>query len=389
MRIVFDISRLYVNQTGIGTCIRNLQAALGQIAPPDMEFIYVKPNYIVQANYKKWLPHPLAKVAEHGLLNWWYQVDLPLRLRHLKADLLFSPDPASPVFAPCPTVITLYDMLVDIYPQFYGRVWRWLYHLFDQNALKRAAAIICISHTTQQDLVRMLGVEAGRTQVIPIAADPVFQPLAEACVGPTLVKFGLTAQKYLLFVGGTNPRKNLQTLLKAFQVIAPRWPALRLVIVGVNADPNKSGSQVSMGGPTNQEWQTSYNIPDELKAALIAPGYVSQDDLVALYNGATALVFPSLYEGFGLPPLEAMACGCPVAAANTGALPEVVGEAALLCDPTQPAALVAQLEKLLNDPHLRLALQAAGFAQTKKFDWLTTANRTLQLLREVSNAASY
>jgi alpha-1,3-rhamnosyl/mannosyltransferase len=284
-------------------------------------------------------------------------------------------------------------MLVDIYPQFYGRVWRWLYHLFDQNALKRAEAIICISHTTQRDLIRMLGVAAERTQVIPIAADPVFQPLAEGSANSTLINiknFGLTPHNYLLFVGGTNPRKNLKTLLEAFQILRPKWPELRLVVVGVNAGHNKSGSQAIASNAVNLDWQAAFNIggDEELKAAIVAPGYVSQTELIALYNGATALVFPSLYEGFGLPPLEAMACGCPVVAANTGALPEVVGEAALLCDPTQPKTLAAQLEKLLSDPHLRLELRAAGFEQTKKFDWLTTANRTLQLLRKVAASTS-
>lgn len=384
MRIAFDISRSYVNQTGIGACIKNLRAAFEQIPHPDVEFVYLKPGYLENPGWKKW-PHPLAKTAEHTALNFWYQIHLPLLLRRLKCDVLFSPDPASPVFAPCPSVIMLYDMLVDIYPQYYGRVWRWLYHLLDQNALRRADRIICISQTTQRDLLKRLRLPASKTYVVTIAPDPIFRPLPIHQVAPVLAKYGLVRQNYLLFVGGTNPRKNLGGMLEAFHLINQKWPALQLVIVGINAG-NKSGSKNQQRKGGNSNWQTDFGIEKNLQNRIVTPGYIEQTELLALYNGATALVFPSLYEGFGLPPLEAMACGCPVAVANTGALPEVLGQAALQFDPHQPAQIAAQIELLLTSDELRTRLRDAGFEQIKKFDWLITANRTLEILVRVGQS---
>ncbi len=378
MRVAFDISRSQVNQTGIGACIKNLQAAFEQIPHPDVEFVYLKPNYIENPGWKNW-PRPLARVAAHTALNFWYQIHLPWLLRRLKCDVLFSPDPASPVFAPCPSVILLYDMLVDIYPQYYGRAWRWLYCIFDQNALRRADRIICISQTTQRDLLRRLRVPASKTYVVTIAPDPIFRPLPMHEVAPMLAKYGLVSQNYLLFVGGTNPRKNLTGMLAAFRLINQKWSDLQLVVVGVNAG-NKSGSRNEPQKIGNSNWQTDFGIEKNLQNRIVTPGYIEQTELVAFYNGATALIFPSLYEGFGLPPLEAMACGCPVAVANTGALPEVVGQAALQFDPHQPAQIAAQIELLLTNPTLRSQLQLAGFEQIKKFDWPTTARRTLQML---------
>lgn len=381
MRVGFDISRLYLNQTGIGSCIKNLQAAFEQLPHPAVEFIYLKPSFLGKPNSKS-SSGKLGKVAEHLALNYWYQVGLPLRLRQLKCDVLLSPDPASPVFAPCPSVVTLYDMLVDIYPQYYGLVWRWFYHLFDQNALRRADRVICISRATQRDLLQMLAVPAERTRVIPIAADPVFRPLAFEEVNKVLSRYNLLAQNYLLFVGGTNPRKNLRGMLAAFNLLSSRWPLLQLVVVGLNAG-NKSGSRVSTNQTGDAGWQNAFDIATDLQTRIVAPGYVSQSDLIALYTGATALVYPSLYEGFGLPPLEAMACGCPVIISNTGAMPEVVGAATLPFNPLNPSEIVTQLEILLSQPHERARLIAAGFEQTKKFDWLETARRTLLVLNEV------
>lgn len=381
MLIAFDISRSYVNQTGIGMCIKNLQTAFEQIPHPDVEFVYLKPGYLENPRWKNW-PRLLAKVSEHVALNFWYQIHLPLQLRRLKCDLLFSPDPASPVFAPCPSVIMLYDMLVDIYPQYYGRAWRWLYHLFDQNALRRADRIICISQITQRDLLQRLRVPALKTQVVPIAPDPIFQPLPDHQVAPILAKYGLVNQNYLLFVGGTNPRKNLRGMLAAFRLINQKWPDLQLVIVGVNAG-DKSGSKSEPQTSENPNWQTAFGIEAAMQKRIVTPGYIAQTELVALYNGATALVFPSLYEGFGLPPLEAMACGCPVVVANTGALPEVVGQAALQFNPHNSTEVATQIEILLTNAELRTRLRAAGFEQIKKFDWPTTARRTLKILIEL------
>lgn len=393
MRVAFDISRLYLNQTGIGSYIQSLQTALDSVKPADLEIIYLKPNFLNKqqkpTNQKSFATAKLlgkinrigAKAWEHFRLNYWYQVQLPLQLWKLKCDLLFSPDPASPIFAPCPSVIMLYDLLVDMYPQFYGKAWRWLYHLFDQNALLRTDKVICASEATRADFLRLHRFPVKRTAVIYGSYDPAFRQLPDAQVATTLAKFDLQEKPYLLFVGGTNPRKNLRGVLAAFEILSANWPDLQLVVVGINAG-NKSSSRTATA-PQSFDW-TSYGISPELSRRVLMPGYLPRPDLIALYNGAVALVFPSLYEGFGIPPLEAMACGCPVVAANTGSLPEICGEAALYCDPLQPSAIANQLTKLLENPQLRQDLRQAGFDRIKKFDWQSTAQRIIEIFLDTA-----
>jgi glycosyltransferase involved in cell wall biosynthesis len=211
-----------------------------------------------------------------------------------------------------------------------------------------------------------MGFPEEKVTVIPLAPNEAFQPVNQADAVDTVTRYGLQPGRYFLHVGTVEPRKNLLRLLRAFERISradPRAPDL--VFVG--------GS-----GWRNREFYRAIETsPAGSRVRLM--GYLPEHDLAALYSASLATVYPSLYEGFGLPPLEAMACGAPVVTSNTSSLPEVVGDAALLVDPRDVGAIEAALVQVKEDPVLREALRAKGLQRAKQFSWDVTARRTLEV----------
>jgi glycosyltransferase involved in cell wall biosynthesis len=228
--------------------------------------------------------------------------------------------------------------------------------------------VITISHHVKQEMVERLGVDPARIDVTYLAADEHFRPAAAEVVERVLQSRGLPA-RYILTVGTVEPRKNLATLLTAYarlpQDIRESHP---LVIVGMRGwvgDSSHYGEVAALAERLG------------LAEKVIFAGYLPDDELPAVYSGAAAFVFPSLYEGFGLPPLEAMACGTPVVSSNAASLPEVVGEAAVLFDPQSAEALTAALERLLTHEADANALIARGLDQARRFSWERCARETL------------
>lgn len=234
----------------------------------------------------------------------------------------------------------------------------------DLAGIRRAAAIIAISNTTRRDLIDQLGLPAAKVRVISPGIDPRrYRPAGTESADP-----------YLLFVGSEQPRKNLSALLGAFAALkrSGRHPNLRLVKVG---DPG--GSEAPFRARTLQAIR-ELDIADHIEL----PGRVPHQRLIELMSGARCLVQPSLYEGFGLPPLEAMACGCPVIVSDRGALPETAGPAALVTQPTAEA-LAENIDRMLGDRSLRERMRRAGADRVQQFDWDRTARDTLELYRSV------
>jgi alpha-1,3-rhamnosyl/mannosyltransferase len=229
-------------------------------------------------------------------------------------------------------------------------------------ALRRAAALPCISETTRADLVRLFPYAASKASVIPLAADPGFGAPVATPGHPAL-----EGKPYVLAVGTLEPRKNLERLLAA-------WSSLD--------ETARAGHVLALVGPVGWDSAPILAAARDRGAQLL--GRVSEDELRALYAGASAFAYPSLYEGFGLPVLEAMAAGAPVVTSNVSSLPEVAGDAALLVDPHDAGAIGAALARLLGDRALAEDLRARGRVQAATYSWERTARETLALLRSIA-----
>jgi glycosyltransferase involved in cell wall biosynthesis len=275
-------------------------------------------------------------------------------------------------FLPPPTrgsgvVLVVHDLAYERFPETAPQMdarWRRVFRRW----LRRAAAVIVPSHSAERDLLAHHDVEPGLVRVVPHGVEPFVRPERSA-IGEALDRFGVGG-RYVLFVGGIEPRKNLRRLVEAFgRSDTDAW----LVIAGgrTNWIPEE-GDRLA---------EAVAALPSDVRRRVVMTGYVSERDKRELLAGAEVLAYPSLYEGFGLPVLEAFAAGIPVLTSTVSSLPEVAGDAALLVDPRDPAALAAGLERLLGDDGLREGLRRAGRERARAFSWETTAARTAEVLR--------
>ncbi|NLG58880.1 MAG: glycosyltransferase family 4 protein, partial [Gammaproteobacteria bacterium] len=258
-------------------------------------------------------------------------------------------------------------------PEHHKRLNRWYLNATMPLYCRRATHIIAISECTQRDLMAAYGVPPDKITVIYEAASPHFSPRSAEEVARVRAAYHLP-ERYLLFVGTIEPRKNLIRLLNAFEVVHAEGLTDGLVIVG------------RRGWLADEFYAALEQSP--ARNAVHLPGYVADADLPALYTGAQALAMPSLYEGFGLPVLEAMACGAPVACSNTSSLPELTGQAAVHFAPDDTASITEALRDLLADAELRARLAAEGVAQARRFTWEQTAAQTRQVYQAVLEAAA-
>jgi glycosyltransferase involved in cell wall biosynthesis len=238
--------------------------------------------------------------------------------------------------------------------------------------LRRVDAIITDSECSQRDIAHYLQVPKEKITVTMLAAARHFRVLSQAESAPALARAGV-APPYILYVGSLEPRKNLLRLLEAYRLVrewSPRWG---LVIVGAR----NAWKSTPVAAAVER-----YGLQDNVTFT----GYVPDEDLPALYNGAGLFCFPSLYEGFGLPVLEAMACGAPVVTSNTSSLPEVAGEAALLVDPYDVEAIAAAMQRVLSEPELAEDLRRRGLARAAEFTWERTARETIAVYERVLEA---
>jgi glycosyltransferase involved in cell wall biosynthesis len=292
----------------------------------------------------------------------WAQLSLPRRLRDDRASVLLSPVPEGTLFAPVPQVMVVHDLIPLRLPGSFPRQYLYFRHVLPR-ILRACRVVVTDSQSTKRDVTRFYGIEAS-VSVIPCGYDRRrFRPGIDA--GAVKRKHGLDA--YVLFVGNLFPHKNLPALFAAFERLAKRFPH-SLVIAG-KKDPRYYPALASQAAVIGEARRVRFL------------DYVPPEDLPALYAGADAFVLPSLYEGFGLPVLESMACGTPVIASRAGSLPEAAGDGALLVEPIDVGALTAAIEAVLGDSALREDLRRRGFAQVARFGWERTALEMLELLK--------
>lgn len=297
----------------------------------------------------------------------WMQTCLALRLLADKVSLLLSPLPEGMVFPTVPQMVVVHDLIPLYFPEAFPRQYYYFRYVVPA-ILKSAAIVIADSENTKRDIVTMYGLDSRLVHVVPAGYD---QGRYNVGIDAKEVKETYGLDTYLLYVGNLLPHKNLQQLLRAFEPISKTF-SCQLVLAGrkdLRYYPALEAETKVLG----------------LEGRVVFLDYVSPGDLPGLYAGAEAFVFPSLYEGFGLPILEAMACGTPVISSHTSSLPEVAGNAALLIDPFDHAALAGAMEAVLGNPGMREEMRRKGIDQAKRFSWGGTARRILEILREVGD----
>jgi len=306
---------------------------------------------------------------------FWEQGVQPFALQKERVDLLHALAFVTPLLSPCPAVVTIYDLSFILYPDSFKRAKCFYLSLFTRLSAGKARRVIAISQSTQRDVVRLLGVPPDKVEVVYCGLDEAFRPLDEDRVAAFRSKRGLP-ERFILFVGTIEPRKNVTRLIEAFATLRPCDPAtLR------PCDP--ATLKLVIGGAKGWFYEDVFARVEELglEDKVMFPGYIPASELPLWHNAAELFVYPSLYEGFGLPPLEAMACGTPVVAANTSSLPEVVGQAGLTVDPLDVEGLAEAMRRALGDEALRQEMRERGLQRAKGFSWTKTAQETVQVYR--------
>jgi glycosyltransferase involved in cell wall biosynthesis len=301
----------------------------------------------------------------------WEQLRLPLATRHEAVDVFHSPANTTPCWKPAPTIVTVHD--VKLLEATGDGVRSRLYHRpIQQFAIRRAAAVICPSEFTKREVLKHFRIEPGRVTVIHNGVGTQFHPLADhKPIESVRHKYGINGD-FVLFAGGESAPKNISTLLAAFAVVCARCEDILLVVPGIRTE-------------TILQAHLAEAKRLHVERRIIFPGYIPEAELIALMNAARLFVYPSLSEGFGLPPLEAMACGAPVAASDATSIPEVVGDAALLFEASSVNATAEAIERLLTDSSLCRLLRDKGFRRAAHFTWRRAAEATLQVYYEAAS----
>jgi glycosyltransferase involved in cell wall biosynthesis len=369
-RVVLDARTATDHFPGIGRYAVNLARALIQVAP-DLELSLLQdPSAPASRLALPELPRITCPVSPFALRQQWA---VPRILRQSRADVYHSAYYLMPYLPGVPTVLTYYDLIPIRYPHYFSRWQPLIYRLATVLALRTAGLTLAISESTRTDLIRYFHADPERLAVTPLAADERMRPAAPEQINAVRWKHHLPEQ-YVLYLGVNKPHKNLVKLVEAWSHFKSRNP--------------HSTVQLVIAGHWDERYPEAKRLCEELglREAVAFAGPVAEADLPALYSGAMLFVFPSLYEGFGLPVLEAMACGTPVICSSTSSLPEVAGNAAVLIDPANVEALAEALQSVLDDDERRRLLRARGLAQADRFSWRETARRTAEAYRSLSHS---
>ena len=353
---------------GIGRYVSNLaQAMVPQLANDERLVLLIdssRPSrWQLPAQSGRGVQWVETAVSPFSLSQQWH---IPRLLKQLGADVYHSPYYLMPYAPGVPTVLTFYDLIPQFFPQYSSFRARLFVRQTTRLALRTAYQIIAISEATRRDLLAHYPVPSERVTTVSLAADPHFQLQSAVEMARVRQKYDLPT-RYVLYLGSNKPHKNLLNLIKGWALLDTD---VTLVIAG--------------------SWNNQYPQAKEAAAAvnkrIIFLGTVDENDLPSLYARATVFVFASLYEGFGLPVIEAMACGTAVACSNTFSLPEVGGDAVAYFDPAKPQEIATILQHLLQDDSYRDGLREKGLIQARKFSWEKTAVSTLQIYRQTHEA---
>jgi len=375
LHIAIDARR--IRDFGIGTYIRSLVHALGGI---DQENHYSLITQPADARMLAGLPENFRSAAyardDHSYID---HAAFPLFLRRLSPDLVHIPLNRVPLLMTKPYVVTIHDMANLFYEEAAGNLRMQLRRWRFRRGLVRANRVIAVSDATRRDVENHMRVPAARVRRVYNAPDPGFRVEGAACDVEQQQRIMERYQihyPFLLYAGNIRRHKNVPRLVEAFAVVRdqlqahPLYKDLRLVIIGDTISQYPAVRQTV--------------IKSRVEPVVRFLGFVPFETLRCFYEMAAAFVFPSRYEGFGLPPLEAMACGAPVIASNVSSLPEVVGDAAILVNPENVFDIARGIREVLLDPELREQLIVRGRAQARRFSWERTARQVLEIYQEAA-----
>ncbi len=368
--------------SGSGQYLIHLLNALAEIDTHN-QYLLIGPDPLttsVRAQLKASFPYSSRKVAgplgRNASLEKmaWEQWTGPHAARKLGVDLFHVPHFASPLFTgSTPVVVTIHDVIPLRLPLYRASAKTRVYSSVVSRAAHRATMVITVSQHAKQDMVKALNLPAERIRVTYEAAGEEYIPVKDpATLAAARARYGITG-RYIFYLGGLDARKNVQQLIRAFAQLHARLgdPDLQLLISG---NPEKQRGPLF---PDPRPVATELGIGDHVLFR-----FVEDEDKPAIYSGASAFVFPSLYEGFGLDPLEAMSCGSPVICSNRTSLPEVVGDAAITLDPDDLAALADAMYGVLTSAELSADLSQRGLQRAQQFNWQRTARETLAVYEE-------
>jgi len=376
MRIGID-ARTLTNRRGIGNVVFHLLQGLSKIPYDCTYVVYVddpKANELIPND-----PRFSTKVIWPKIYPVWEQLSLPFSVMQDQLDVLHCPGNSAPTFLPgrVKLVLSINDVMfmfptskLPKSPSWYQRIGREYLNYIVPIVAKRAAAITTISLSSRDDILQYIDVSPDRISVIWLAANQACRIIPDiALLNAVRTKYNLK-NPFILALGALDPRKNTAIILKAFAEFRQQFNGqIMLVIISLSAN--------GMGG--------FHRLAEELGIAdkVLLIGFVSEDDLVALYNAAELLVYPSLYEGFGLPVLEAMACGTPVITSSCGSIPEIAGDAAVMVDPHDAGEIAAAMMGVLTDQVMYRNLVAKGRGRAELFSWQRAAEETFVVYQAV------
>jgi glycosyltransferase involved in cell wall biosynthesis len=355
MRVAIDVQTTLGQPTGFGFYVSNLTVGLKKLTK-EIDLVAIKPS----SNNDFSTPQRLI----------WDQFTFPGMARKERVDIIHQPCFSAPIFHKGPVVVTIHDIISILFPKNIPFASRMFYSKWMPLSYKKALQIITISHSTKKDIVKVLKIREDKITVIPLAVDPKFSSRVSAERVEAVKKKYNLPKKYILHIGTLEPRKNLDFLIEVFSEVIKdeNFGDFNLVITG------KKGWYYE--GLFEKVRQL------DLEKRVIFTGYFEEGDKPALYRGAALFAFPSLYEGFGLPPLEAMASGVPVVSSDTSSMPEVVGEAGILIPPQDKSLWVRNIKKVLSQETLQDKMKAYNKLQVAKFSWDKTAKATVGVYRK-------
>lgn len=338
---------------------------------PEHEFLFIfdRPydqRFVFGPNVKAVVAGPPAR---HPLLwKWWYDVKLPALLRKYKADIFVSCDGFCSLRTRVPQCLVLHDLAFLHYPSFIRKSHLLYYKKYTPKMLARAKAVATVSAFSKNDIIQQYKTEENKIDVVYSASKDIFRPLTDSEKKATKTKY-TEGKDYFIYTGAIHPRKNLVNLLKAFSLFKKRQQSsLKLVLAGRLA------------------WKYDSFIKDlqtyKYRNDVVLPGYVAEEEIARLTGAAYAMVYPSYFEGFGVPVLEAMQCHVPVITSEKTSMQEIAGGAALLADPADPAAIAAQMMLLYKDEKLRKQLTEKGKETAAGFSWDRTARLLWQSIEK-------